>query len=299
MKSTAFVPSRITWPWLSVDDFIVLRSIRGFAATIAVTSGSWILVTQLDKILLAGVLPLSDLGYFSLAVTLASGIMIVAGPIGLAIMPRMARLEAEGNPDAVFEVYRRATRSLSLLVLPAGAILTLFSPQVLFIWTGSASVAERAGNVLSLYAAGYTVLAFTAMAYHVQYAKGDLKWHLFGSILVLVPLIPGMIWSARRYGLDGPGLVWFAIHAVYLAIWVPLIHRRVLPGIHVRWLVCDIGVPFFVVTALALSIDCAFKVPQDRASAFVWFVFVYVVLFAGAFLSARLVNGRNNEYLWN
>jgi len=49
-----------------------------FALTIAFTSSVWVLVTQTDKLILSGILPLAEYGYFTLAVLVASGIMVIS-----------------------------------------------------------------------------------------------------------------------------------------------------------------------------------------------------------------------------
>ncbi len=75
--------------------FSKVKPILGFALTIAFTSSVWVLLTQLDKFVLSGILPLSEYGYFTLAVLVAGGILQIGAPISSAIMPRMARLQGE------------------------------------------------------------------------------------------------------------------------------------------------------------------------------------------------------------
>jgi O-antigen/teichoic acid export membrane protein len=75
-----------------------------FALTIAFTSSVWVLVTQTDKLVLSGILPLAVYGYFILAVLAVSGIIVISGLISSSIMPRMARLNAEGKHDELIQV---------------------------------------------------------------------------------------------------------------------------------------------------------------------------------------------------
>lgn len=65
------------------------------------------------------ILPLADYGYFTVAVLVAGGIMIVSGPISSALLPRMARLQAEGQHDALIAVYRQATQLVAIIAIPA------------------------------------------------------------------------------------------------------------------------------------------------------------------------------------
>lgn len=103
--------------------FKPIQPILKFALTIAFTSSVWVSVTQIDKLVLSGILQLDDYGYFSLAVLLAGGIMVITGPISSAILPRMARLHAEGRNNEMIAVYRNSTQLVS--VIAGSAAITL------------------------------------------------------------------------------------------------------------------------------------------------------------------------------
>jgi Membrane protein involved in the export of O-antigen and teichoic acid len=108
LPSKASLQEKIGW------SFKPIKSVLKFALTIAFTSSIWVLVTQTDKLILSGILPLAEYGYFTLAVLVASGIMVISGPISSAIMPRMARLNAECKHDEMIKVYRNATQLVTL-----------------------------------------------------------------------------------------------------------------------------------------------------------------------------------------
>ncbi|MDA1381027.1 oligosaccharide flippase family protein [Plesiomonas shigelloides subsp. oncorhynchi] len=100
-----------------------VKPVLKFALTIAFTSSVWVLVTQTDKLILSGILPLAEYGFFTLAVLVASGIMILSAPVSTVIMPRMTRLHAEGKHDEMIQLYRNATQLVS--VVAGSASLTL------------------------------------------------------------------------------------------------------------------------------------------------------------------------------
>ncbi|HKX56513.1 MAG TPA: oligosaccharide flippase family protein, partial [Xanthomonadales bacterium] len=139
-----------------------VKPLLKFALTIAFTSSLWVLVTQIDKLVLSGVLPLAEYGYFTLAVLVASGIMVVSGPISNAIMPRMARLHAEGKHDEMIKVYRDATQLVSILCGSAAITLVTCAEPLLFAWTGDAQLAAKAAPIMRLYAIGNGLLAISA-----------------------------------------------------------------------------------------------------------------------------------------
>ena len=239
--------------WSPATLFAPIKPVLKFSLSIAFTSSVWVMVTQTDKLLLSNILPLTEYGYFTLAVLVASGIAVISGPISGAIMPRMTRLKAEGRAVQLFVVYRQAAQLVAVLTIPLALVLGFFAKQVLWAWTGNAELATKAAPVLTLYAAGYSILAVSAFPYYLQYAKGNLKLHLIGNALFVALLIPSIVWTALRYGMVGAGWAWLISNFIYFIAWTPLIHKKFAPGLHVGWLANDILRPTSLAATGALA----------------------------------------------
>lgn len=224
----------LTWQWAP------LKPVLKFSMTVAFTSSVWVLVTQTDKLILSKILPLADYGYFTLAVLVASGIMIISGPISSVILPRMTKLEAEGNHAGVIKIYRDSTQ---LVVITAGAVsitMAYFAEPLLWIWTGDRILAAETAPILSLYALGNGILAAAAFPYYLQYAKGDLRLHLIGNAFFVILLVPTIIWATATYGAVGAGYTWLCINLLSFVAWLPLVHRKFEPGLNRQWYFQDV-----------------------------------------------------------
>ncbi|CAM3864060.1 oligosaccharide flippase family protein [Rheinheimera salexigens] len=219
--------------------FKPVKPVLKFALTIAFTSSVWVLVTQTDKLILSGILPLTEYGYFTLAVLVASGIMVISGPVSIAIMPRMARLHAEGKHEQLIKVYRTATQLVSVIAGSAAIVIAFYAEQLIFSWTGEQMLAEESGPILRLYVIGNSFLAISAFPYYLQYAIGNLRYHLIGNAFMVVLLIPAIIFAAINYGAIGAGYVWALINGLYLVVWVGYVHYKLEPGLHSKWLIQD------------------------------------------------------------
>ena len=257
LKARGLLPPlahRIALGWSPAVLFAPIRSVLKFSLTIAFTSSVWVLVTQTDKLLLSKLLPLADYGYFTLGVLAASGVMILSGPISGALLPRMARLQAEGDEAGLIALYSNATQMVAVVAVPTCLVLTFFAEQVLWIWTRDAQAAAQAAAVLRLYALGNGFLALAAFPYYLQFAKGDLKLHLVGSAIFVLLLIPSLVWATWCYGVIGAGYAWLGVNAAYFFCWTPLVHRRLAPGLHGRWLMQDTGaIVLLAVAAMTLA----------------------------------------------
>lgn len=212
-----------------------VKPIIGFALSIAFTSSIWIIITQLDKFVLSGILPLSEYGYFSLAVLVSAGILQISTPISGSIMPRMAKLQAENKLLEIQDIYLNSTQFISIIVVTAGIVLAGVSKAFLYAWTNDLELATNASPILSLYALGNALLALSSFQYYLQYTKGNLKYHLIGNIGLFLVLVPTIIWAAKNYGGVGAGWVWFITQTIYLIFWVSYVHIKIEPGINWKW----------------------------------------------------------------
>jgi O-antigen/teichoic acid export membrane protein len=222
------------WKWKPIAN--VLK----FSLSVAFTSSVWVFVTQTDKLVLSKILPLSDYAYFTLAVLVANGVFVVSGPISAVLMPRMTRLNAEGDDEGVIQIYRKATQIVGWLAISAAFVLAFFAEKILWAWTGDAAVAQNAAPVLKLYVLGNGVLALAAFPYYLQFAKGDMRLHIIGNVIFIVLLIPSLVWAASKYGAVGAGYAWLTSNLVYFLVWVPKVHRRFVKGLHLQWLLRDV-----------------------------------------------------------
>lgn len=220
--------------------FKPLVSILKFSFTIAFTSSVWILVTQTDKLVLSGILPLNDYGYFTLAVLVASSINALSMPISTVLMPRLAKLHAEEKKNEFFDIYRRSTKWVVIVAGSASITLALCSEVILLIWTGDAELANHAAPILTLYALGNGILAVGAFPYYLQYARGDLRYHLIGNIGLVLFLIPCTIYSAYHFGGVGAGYVWLVLNLIFVFFWLGYVHFKLEPGLHAQWLGRDV-----------------------------------------------------------
>ena len=241
------VHQRLPWQWQP------LRAVLKFALSIAFVNVVWVLVTQTDKLILSKLLVLSDYAYFTLAVLVASGITIISTPIGGALLPRMIKLNAEGDEAGLIRLYRNATQMVAVIAIPVTLVLAFFSEQVLWAWTGDAQIARKASQALMLYAIGNGILTLAGFPYALQFAKGDLKLHLIGNALFVVIFIPLLIYAAGKFGMVGAGYAWVIANLLPFLVWLPIVHMRFVKGLHSKWLltdICAIGFPATIVAAV-------------------------------------------------
>ncbi len=252
----AFFKGRAT-TWL---DRRVLSDMFPIMGSMAFLTVMWVVVTQVDKLILSGLLPLADYGYFSLAVMAASGVLVLVGPLNQVIQPRLTVLAQLGDEETLTGLYRLTSQFAVVGFVAIGGGLAFFAEPVLLIWSGSAVVASAAAPVLFWYALANAVVGILGLPFMLQFARGRLRIHVIGNILLMLPLVPGLILAAQRWGGAGAGKTYFTANLVFLMLWVPLAHRYVMPLLTWRWAYRDIlPTALLMLTTLAIA---AFLLPS-------------------------------------
>lgn len=266
IKDFPIIPKEQRPTWKPTDLLATLKPIIPFALSISVTSSIWIVITQTDKLILSKLLSLTEYGYFTLGVLAASGVMLFSAPFSMVLMPRMAKMKAEGHEENLLRLYRQATKFVASITIPAGIILALFPEQILWLWTNNLDVARQTAPVLRLYALGNTALAFTTFPYYLQYAHGNLRLHLIGNSCFAATLIPSIIWATIHYGMIGAAWVWMSANFGFFIIWTAFIHRRLLKNIHLRWLFIDLA-PIILISLLSIfALNYWLTISHDKLS---------------------------------
>jgi O-antigen/teichoic acid export membrane protein len=297
-----FLESRLLLPKKRLLDQPVGWSFRPvkptlkFALTIAFTSSVWVLVTQTDKLVLSGILPLAEYGYFTLGVLVASGIVVISSPISSAIMPRMTRMYAEERHAELIQVYRQATQWVSLIAGSVAVTLVICAEPLLFAWSGNADLSTKAAPIMKLYAVGNGLLAIAAFPYYLQYARGDLRYHLIGNAVMVVTLIPTIIYAASRYGGVGAGWVWLGVNGLYLFTWLAYVHHKLEPGLHWKWLRQDVVEVLLPSVILGLLVACISIQLATRIEMLIYSLAVGALILTATVLFNRTLRNKILKY---
>ncbi|MDR3415436.1 MAG: oligosaccharide flippase family protein [Nevskia sp.] len=230
-------PRRASFRWQA------LRQIWRFAAGIAVITLLSILLMQVDKLVLSKILPLTEFGYYTLAATVAGALSLAIGPINNAIYPQFTGMVARGETKVLTEVYHKFSQTLTLMLVPAALVLSLFSEHALLLWTRDAGTAAHVAPLVSVLAVGTMLNGLMHAPYTLQLAHGWTRFMVVVNAVSVVIVVPVIYIGVRSYGAIAAAYIWAAINAGYIVFAVPLMHRRLLPAEMWRWYGQDIVAP--------------------------------------------------------
>jgi len=259
-------------------DWRAVKSVAPFAISIAYSAGVWVLVTQTDKLILSGVLSLSEYGYFSLVALIASGITAISGPISQAIMPRMTLLLSQGRLDEMLGIYRQASEIIVLISFSVAMTIGLYAEPLIYAWTGDREAASWGNDILLWFALGNSVLSVAAFQYYLQTAFGELKLHVIGATISGLLQVPVIYFSVTNYGALGAGVAWFSVRVILFLIWTPVVHERFVPGFHVGWVKKSIMPIVLGVISLALLLNMLIELDESTNRLMLFFQMMLIGL---------------------
>ena len=221
-------------------DWRVLKKILPFTLSITYTSTILIVITQLDKLLLSGVLSLEEFGYFSLTVMIAGAIISLSIPVFLAFLPRLTLLAAGSNSKELIATYVNMTQIITWVTISSAMVISNFSQEILYALTGDWKAQIWGEKILIWYALGSCIYVLGTFQYYLQNAFGKLRLYVIGSTIALAVQTPLIYFVTNNYGALGSGQLWFAFSVVWFLGWTAVVHNNLLPGFHTNWLIRDL-----------------------------------------------------------
>jgi len=225
--------------WLKIDWRIFKKSLP-FTQSIAYTSVILIAITQLDKLLLSGILTLEDFGYFSLITLISGAILSLAIPVFLAFLPRMTLLLSRGDHKGMLNAYSNMTQVTTWVTGALSTMVFIFSKELLFSLTGSNLTYKWGDEVIYWYVAGSFLFVLGTFQYYLQNALGSLKLYVIGLTIAFVLMMPIIYGVAFSYGAIGTGQLWFFFSLIWFLVLTPIVHQQNAPNFHIGWLINDL-----------------------------------------------------------
>jgi O-antigen/teichoic acid export membrane protein len=184
---------------------------RGIAG-ITLVSILGILITQADKLIISRQLALEHLGYYTIAVTLASSTSRLVDSIIVAIFPKFASTHIQGKHETMEKIYENSSKLVILIYLPVLFCSMFFSEQLLFLWTNSESVSIIAGEILALLIAAQLFAKLCNISSNFQLAAGKIRLLIWINVIAFIIYLPILLFTIENFGAKGAAISWLLIN---------------------------------------------------------------------------------------
>jgi O-antigen/teichoic acid export membrane protein len=143
------------------------------------------------------------------------------------------------------------TQLITWLTFSTAILISLYSEEILYSLTGDKRTYVWGREILLWYALGSSIFTLGTFQYYLQNAFGTLRLYVIGSSISLLIQVPLIYYTTTNYGALGAGQLWFAFSMIWFLGWTSVVHNKLIPGFHLKWLMLDL-LPM-VITILILS----------------------------------------------
>lgn len=200
--------------------------IRTFAGGLFLVSVVAAVNTQLDKLAIGRALDIINLGYYSLAVTLGTGILVLPSALVASIQPRLTGHYSRNETKEAQAIFLQVAGFAAIVIFPLAAVIAANSKAVIMVWTGEASIAAVTAPVMPIIAVSYAMLAIQIVPYGVALANGHTRYNNVLGALTLLLSVPGYWFTVERFGISGAAWTFFALQSIASISFIILIDRR-------------------------------------------------------------------------
>lgn len=198
---------------------------RRFAGGIFLISLVAAVNTQLDKLVIGRTLDIINLGYYSLAVTLGTGLLVLPSAVAASIQPRLTAHYTSQQNSSGGALYIEGATIAGIVTSTLAAVIAFNPHAVMFVWTNEAHLTASVSEVLPFVAVAYAFLACSVLPYSVALANGHTRFNNIIGLLSLLVSIPGYWFAVSRYGIVGAASVFLGIQAAATLAYLVLIDR--------------------------------------------------------------------------
>lgn len=205
-------------------DFRPLKSVYKFSAIVALTSGLWMLTSQVDRVLIVSNFSLIQFGYYVPLIMTAGLIQMVATPIATAIRPKL-NMSYQISKDKGDDVLLLGAKIISCLTIPASTVLFFSSDSIVLFLLGSTiedGQFTELSSILRSLAIANMLTSISANLYYYQVALGNLKWHLISAVIHPIILIPILYFCIFEFGMIGAGYAILVTNSIIFLFFIPI-----------------------------------------------------------------------------
>ena len=187
-----------------------------------------VMIQQLDKAILSYLLPVNQLGYYSLAFTLPLFLVSSVNPFAITILPKLTSYFTNNKPDEGIKLFIIFQKISLIIILSLSLNLLFFSYDFLFLWLGDEIIAKKVSEFLPLIVLGYTFSAISVMLYNVLIANGHTKITIILATISVIISTPLYFLLIERYQLLGASFVFCISQFIYIILYYYFVNKKYL-----------------------------------------------------------------------
>ena len=253
----------------------VFRSIWRFAAGMLLMALIASLNTQMDKLVISKLLPIESLGYYTLAISLATGLIVIVSPISMALLPRLTALYSLDKKEEASILFHKINLYVVILVFSVMSNMIFFAKELIFAWTGKMALAEDTYLLVPFIAFAYAMLSLQIFPYNIAIANGNTKIYNILGFAFLIITLPGYWFATKSHGAIGAAYVFCGVQSISALVFLYIINRKFIHTKRISTLyIKQILFPLFISLSIAFVFSIIpFWIENSRITSLIWIGF--------------------------
>lgn len=206
----------------------VLKRIGKFAFGVLLIIIVAAINTQFDKLIITKFLSIEYLGYYTIAVSLATGITAVVNPISVATLPKLTNFYSAGKKEEALKLFHKVSKYVAVIVFSISAVLIFCSYDIIWLWTGNKELANISGLYLPFLAFGSSMLAMQYLPFNIAMANGYTKINNVLGISSLIVTVPGYYFFVQNMGAIGVAYIYAFSQTIITIFYLYFIGKKFL-----------------------------------------------------------------------
>jgi len=225
-----------------------LNTLFSYSGWVALSNIAVILLVYFDRFLIASLVTIGAVTYYSAPYELLNGLWIIPGAVSAVLFPAFSGMH-RGNHEKLPELFTRPIKYILIMLGPIVLVMMVFSENILTLWLGQ-SFADESTLVLQLLAFGVVInsLAWTPANLLMGFGRPDVtaKIHLIQLPIYLVIAYP----LINYFGIVGAAVA-FCLRVIFEALLLFGASMRLIP--QTRQIIYDSGIRNAIVCLLLLA----------------------------------------------
>ena len=200
--------SRSTLRW----DAREVRNTVRYSVTMSALVMLGVLTTQVDKLFVSSKLPIDELGIYSIAYSLAMGVLQIGYPIFTAVLPRFVQIG--GDQAMRRRINSKLFKLVTLIILSVGIVYAIAGRTLLGLWLGDAALAGQVSKVLDWLMVSSALNTIYNIAYINWVSQAEMRWLSAVNVVAFVLAVSITPLAIDKFGLRGAAFALVAMNLV-------------------------------------------------------------------------------------
>lgn len=187
-------------------------SFSGGVAYIALTATT---MSHIDRIIISSRVSLEQFGVYSIAMTVAMGLLSTVYPVTIALSPSLTNLNERGETQRTLTLYRTFTNLILVVIVPVAITMIAWPNLLLELYLGDSDIAIQTAKYLPIVILGTLFNALVPIAHTAQIAFGQTKFICISNTIYILIYFPTLFIVLERFGLLYLLYFWASFNGIY------------------------------------------------------------------------------------